>query len=550
MDMSQYRGLFISESREHLRAIGELVVALESGAADRETIDSLFRAAHSLKGMASSMGYGRIATLAHKMEDFMDRFRRGEVVFTAVAADLLLEGADLIEAMIQDVEQELPGEREIDGLQERLAGYSPTVLEEPVLPADDVGKSEAIAEDPLPAVPITDSGVKQEGRRGGAESQQTVRVRTEVLDHLINLTGELITTKHRLMTVGKDVGLPRLDDAIIDLSRLLRELHNEVVLVRMLPFSAISDRFPRMVRDLARKGGKEAAFEIVGKEIELDRGILEELTDPLIHTLRNAVDHGLEPEDERLACGKSPQGKITLSVSREKDLVVVTIEDDGRGMDPAKLIATAVANGLIEPEEGRLMSPREAFLLTCIPGFSTAREVTDVSGRGVGMDAVRTTVQALGGSMAIESEEGRGSRIILKLPLTVAIINVLLATAGPLTVAIPVPAVLRTLEIRRDMVEVCDAQNIFYLDDEPLPLLSLEGTFGLQPVLRSASAIPVFVSEVKGRRVGVAVDRFIGQQEVFVKPLGRPLDRLKGLAGGAVMGDGQIVFILDIANLF
>ncbi len=549
MDMSQYRGLFISESREHLRAIGELIVVLESEAVDRETIDSLFRSAHSLKGMASSMGYGRIATLAHKMEDFMDRFRRGGEVFTAGAADLLLEGADLIEAMIQDVEQGLSGEREIDGLLERLAGYSAASPSEPVVLADDGGRLGTI-ELTHPMNTVTESGVKVEGPKGGGESQQTVRVKTEVLDHLINLTGELITTKHRLLTIGKDVGLASFGDAITELSRLLRELHNEVVLVRMLPFSAVSDRFPRMVRDLARKGGKDAVFEIVGKEIELDRGILEELADPLIHILRNAVDHGLESEKERLASGKPLQGKITLSVSREKDLVVVTVEDDGRGMDPARLIATAVAKGVIGPEEGRLMSPREAFLLTCIPGFSTAGEVTDVSGRGVGMDAVRSTVQTLGGSMAIESEKGCGSRIILKLPLTIAIINVLLVTAGPLTVAVPVSAVMRTLEIRRDMIEVCDNQTLFYLDEEPLPLLSLEETFGFRSTSRSANTIPLFVSEVKGRKVGVTVDRFLGQQEVFVKPLGSPLDKLKGLTGGAVLGDGQIVFILDIANLF
>jgi two-component system chemotaxis sensor kinase CheA len=549
MDMSQYQGLFISESREHLRFIGELVVALESETADRETIDSLFRSAHSLKGMASSMGYGRVAALAHKMEDFMDRFRRGEMVFTAGAADLLLEGADLIEAMIRDVEEGLPGEREIDELLERLAGYPPLSAGEPALPTDDDGKGGMDSEVSLPPAPVSDVAVKGEIRRG-AEFQQTVRVKTEVLDHLVNLTGELITTKHRLTTIGKEVGLTRLDDAITELSRLLRELHNEVVLVRMLPFSAISDRFPRMVRDLARKGGKEASFEIVGKEIELDRGILEEIADPLIHILRNAVDHGLESERERLACGKPPQGKITLSVSREKDLVVVTVEDDGRGMDPAKLIAAAVDKGVIGPEEGRLMSPREAFLLTCVPGFSTAKEVTDVSGRGVGMDAVLTTVQTLGGNFTIESEEGRGSRMVIKLPLTIAIINVLLATTGPLTIAIPVSSVLRTLEIRRDMVEVCDNQTIFYLDEEPLPLVSLEKIFGLQPALRSLNAIPILVSEVRGRKVGMAVDHFLGQQEVFVKPLGRPLDRLKGVAGGAVMGDGQIVFILDVANLF
>jgi len=549
VDMSQYRNLFISESREHLRAIGERIVAMESEAADREKIDALFRSAHSLKGMASSMGYSRIAELAHKLEDFMDRFRRESIDFTADSADLLLEGADLIEAMIRDIEEGLPGERDVTGLLEKLAGYSPKLAADAPTPAGDEGGAvllPEIGEEQAPgAKPVT----RTEGLKGKAEPQQTVRVKTEILDNLINITGELITAKHRLMTIGKDLGLTSLDDAVTDLTRQLRELHNEVMLVRMLPFSAASDRFPRMLRDLARKAGKDIAFEIVGREIELDRGILEGLADPLTHILRNAVDHGVESEAERLSCGKPAQGKITLSVSREKDILVIAIEDDGRGMDPEKLVEAAVAKGLVDTEEGKSMSQREAFLLTCLPGFSTAKEVTDVSGRGVGMDAVRTTVRSLGGSLAIESEVGRGSRFLLKLPLTIAIINVLLAETGNLTVAIPVSTVLRTLEVRRTMVEVCGRQHVVHLDEETLPFLNLTGIFGLPMRTPIAATIPLFVSEVKGHRVGVAVDRFLGQQEVFVKSLGRPLATLKGLAGGAILGNGQVVFILDVANL-
>jgi two-component system chemotaxis sensor kinase CheA len=321
------------------------------------------------------------------------------------------------------------------------------------------------------------------------------------------------------------------------------------MLVRMLPFAAISDRFPRMIRDLARKGGKDVSFEIIGKEIEFDRGILEELANPLIHILRNAVDHGLENEAERSSIGKHPQGKISLTVGREKDLMVVTVADDGRGMSRERLIETAIARGIVRPEEGRHMSQREALMLTCIPGFSTASEVTDVSGRGVGMDAVRATVRSLGGSLAIESEVGRGSRFILKLPLTITIINVLLAEAGNLTVAIPVSTVIRTLEVKREMIDACGRQYVFHLDDEPLRFLPLDEIFGLPSRLPAAGAIPLFVSEVKGRRIGLAVDRFLGQQEVFVKPLGRPLDKMKGLAGGAILGSGQVVFILDVPNL-
>ena len=237
----------------------------------------------------------------------------------------------------------------------------------------------------------------------------------------------MITNKFRLMNVGKEVESASLNEALAELARLLRELYNSVIHVRMMPFATISNRFPRMVRDLAKKNGKEVAFAIEGDDIELDRGIMEELADPLIHIIRNAVDHGLETADERLACGKPAQGLIRLAACREKDRVVIVVEDDGRGMDPAKLLASAIEKGFLRPEKAAELSTRETLLLICMPGFSTAREVTDVSGRGVGMDAVSSTIKSLSGSLAIESEQGRGSKIILNLPLTITIINVLLA---------------------------------------------------------------------------------------------------------------------------
>ncbi|HLO26340.1 MAG TPA: chemotaxis protein CheA [Geobacteraceae bacterium] len=533
MDMSHYRELFISETREHLRTFSELIVALEKEPDDKENIDSLFRTAHSIKGMAAAMGYSELSTLAHKIEDLMDKVRKKVFPFAPAIADLLLEGSDFLDAMVSDIEANVTADRDFSGLVEKLVGYVPGVPKE--------------AEPPQPGGEKEESPVEKGDVH--PESRQTVRVRTEVLDSLINLTGELITNKNRLMNIGLDLASAPLDDAMMELGKLLRELHNEVLNVRMMPFASISNRFPRIIRDLAQKSGKEVAFDIDGKEIELDRGILEQLSDPLVHILRNAVDHGLETGAERQAYGKNEQGRIRLSVSREKDLVVVTVEDDGRGMDPAKLIAAALDKGLIKPEEAKRLSPRDAFLLTCIPGFSTAREVTDVSGRGVGMDAVRSTIRSLGGSIAMDSEVGRGSRITLKLPLTIAIINVLLVKCAGLTLAVPLTSILRTLEIRRGDISSQGRHKLFFLDGEGIPLVSMNRIFGTQAPSSPGSVIPLFVGEVKGRKLGLVVDRFLGQQEVFVKPLGRPLARLKGLAGGATLGNGEVVFILDVANI-
>jgi two-component system, chemotaxis family, sensor kinase CheA len=540
MDMSQYRELFISESREHLRSMNELIVSLEKGDDARAKIDALFRNAHSIKGMAASMGYQDIAELAHKIEDLMDRVRKGVVVFGADVADLLLEGSDVLESMVLDVEQGGTGNRDITGLVQKIGGYNlaeATEAAASLLPRQ--------AEPPS----LSDDASKPVKREKQVASRQTVRVKTEILDHLINTTGELLTNKHRLMNAGREIGSAKLEEALMELSRLLRELYNGVINVRMMPFTAIVDRFPRMVRDLAKKSGKEVAFEIEGAEIELDRGILEELTDPIIHILRNAVDHGLETAAERLACGKPAKGRIRLSVRREKDQVIIVVEDDGRGMDPAKLIASAIEKGLIKPEKGSALSTREALLLTCLPGFTTAREVTDVSGRGVGMDAVKSTMQSLAGTLAIESEPGVGSRIVLKLPLTITIINVLLAEVAGFSVAIPVTNILRTMELRRDLISTLGKQEVFYLEDEALPVVSLRRVLEIPPAPSDREFIPLFMTEIKGHRVGLAVDRFLGQREVFVKPLGRPLAKLNGLAGGAILGDGEVVFILDVANL-
>ncbi|GFE57273.1 chemotaxis protein CheA [Geobacter sp. AOG1] len=541
MDMSPYRDLFISESREHLRAVSELIVKVEQEAGSRKDMDALFRAAHSLKGMAASMGYGEIAELSHRIEDLMDRVRKEELVFDAGIADLLLEGADLLEVMITDVANEVQAVRDIGDLVQRLVAYRPATGTAGTADGGDVAGG-APSDRQSPA----DLLHGEPDRHGDAS--QTVRVRTEVLDHLINITGELITNKHRLMTVGKELASQPLDEATVELSRLLRDLHTEVLLVRLIPFSTIADRFPRVVRDLAKKVGKEVVFEVDGKGIELDRGILEGLSDPLTHILRNAVDHGLELPDERRACGKPLHGRIRLAARREKDQVVVVVEDDGRGMDPALLIASAIEKRLVSPEAGRLMSAREAFMLTCIPGFSTAREVTDVSGRGVGMDAVRSTIQTLGGNLTIESELGKGSRFILRLPLTIAIINVLLVRLARVALAIPITSVQRTVELRRDLIYSRGKQKVFDFDGEALPLLSLNRILGL-PHSHAGELLPLFVSELKGRRVGLVVDEFIGQQEIFVKPLGRPLASMKGLGGGAVLGNGEVVFILDVANV-
>ena len=548
MDMSQYRDLFIAETKEHLGGMNECLAGLEKNPADIDKINSLFRHAHSVKGMGASMGYGGIAELAHAMEDLMDGVRRGDHAYTATVADLLLEGIDRLADMVVDIENDGTGSMDISGIVGRLKGHVPAA--DPGRASQDIGPEPGVLSNVQEELKDT-VGVPGEAeiRDGQVESWKTVRVKTEILDNLINVTGELVTARHRLSVIGRESGSAVLNEAISDLSRLLRELHGEVMKIRLMPFAALAERFPRMVRELAKKSDKEVNFEIIGKEIEIDRGTLENLADPLVHLLRNAIDHGLEKREERIAAGKAAEGSIRLEARREKDQAVIIVTDDGRGMDPVRLIESAVERELVKEEEKDSISPQEAFMLTCIPGFSTARQVTDISGRGVGMDVVRSSVLSLGGSLSIESEIGRGTSIKVRVPLTVSIIQVLLVTCSSMFVGFPVARVQRTIELKRDNLVRQGKRIVFYLDGEEMPLLSLSRLLGVRPARMSGDCIPTVVTELREKKVGLIVDRFEGQTEIFLRPLGRPFDSLRCAAGGAILGDGRVVMVLDTAGL-
>ncbi|MBJ6727898.1 chemotaxis protein CheA [Geomonas sp. Red875] len=541
MDMSQYRALFLAESREYLEEMGRCVVALDSGAGGKPEVDALFRAAHSLKGMALSMEFEPIVALAHSMEDLMVRVRDGALSFDRGIGDLLLEGADLLEGMMQDLEAERPL-RGPEDLPLRLSSYSPGQATAPKAP-EPAPEPEVGA----PAEPAREA-LRETPAEAGFEPA-TVRVRTELLDHLANLTGELLTNKQRLLSLAREVSSSRLDEALTETNRLLRSLQDEVARVRLMPFDAICPRLERSVRDVSRKSGKQADFVIEGREIGLDRGVLEQLGEPLNHILKNAVDHGLEPAEERQSLGKPERGTVTLSVTRDRDQVVILVTDDGRGMDPAKMIASAVKKGLIDPDEGAMLSPRQALMLSVIPGFSTAGKVTEVSGRGVGMDAVNSTIRRLGGILAIDSQVGSGSRFTLRLPMTIATVHALLVRCGKFKGAVPVSAVQRSVELRREQIRSESGRQVFYLGDEPVPVLSLNRILGLPLGRFPRGFLPVFVTEVKGRQLGLVVDELLGQHELYIKPLGRPLGKVAGVAGGAILGDGEIVPVLDLATL-
>ncbi len=674
MDMSKYVKMFVSESQEHLQKMDGLLLALEQNGADRPAIDTLFREAHSVKGMSASMGYEELAKVSHKMEDYLDRFRGGKGALERHAVDLLLEGVDLLRKAVEEIAGGQAPSLRADGYEATMAsllasgqgsaggpiadraeeaaarelaeakGLALFVVEIQVAPdaplpsarayitlrrarllgevlrstpsVDQVqagefssrlsmllGTSRSAAEvqafmASLPdVVSVSVRTVEPEGEGGqpgpaggghpgqgprgslaaeggpsaapatqaqtsvlpstapagpfpAASSRVTamIRVDTRLLEDLMDHVGELVTAKGSLVEESQGIPSRALHECVGRVESLVKGLQQQTMKLRMMPLEMITDRFPRAVRDLARKRGKDVSLVILGKEIELDRAILEELPDPLLHIFRNSIDHGIEPPGERVRNGKPPNGTIRLEASEERESVVIRVSDDGRGMDPALLRRLALERGIITREQYESLPDGEVLNLITVPGFSTAKEVTDVSGRGVGMDVVRSAVESLRGSLIIESTLGKGSSFTLTLPLTLAVVAVLLLEVGAERYALPVSGVEQILHVPAGEIQRSQGQELLARDGVLIPLVRLGHLLGC-PETDSGAHRLLVLCQMRGRLVGVVVDRLLGYREAVVKSLGKALKGLRGFAGVTILGDGSTVLILDINTL-
>jgi len=389
-----------------------------------------------------------------------------------------------------------------------------------------------------------------EGVAGGGRSRH-IRVDLRRLDTLMDLIGELVTERGRLNEVaarwvGQD---PEIDDVAIQISRLSADLQNEIIQARMTPVWQVFDRFPRLVRDVARQLDKQVSFRVEGKEIELDREILDELGDPLVHLLRNAVDHGIEPPAERKRLKKNPEGEIVLAAVRERSSVAISISDDGRGIDRMKILEKAKREGIVGPPVESL-SDDQLLRVLARPGFSTAEAVTSVSGRGVGIDVAMTRIRALGGSVEIRTEPGKGTTFVLRLPVTLAIVRALIAAVGHERYALPLTYVAETVEFGTVPLTTMEGRDAIVLRDRVVPLVDLRkllGTNGGAPA--PPPRRPVIVLEMGERRAGIVVDGMLSQQEIVVKGFDAPQGTLPVFSGATIMGDGVPALILDAAGL-
>jgi two-component system chemotaxis sensor kinase CheA len=393
-------------------------------------------------------------------------------------------------------------------------------------------------------------GLKEETKKdagGKASICETLKIKASSLDNLIDLVGELLICHSRLERLIRFSADANLKDAVEDLRRIIRDLQGEVMMVRMVPVANIFNRFPRMVRDLSRKLGREVQFTIEGSEIELDRTVLDEISEPLIHIIRNSIDHGIESPEERRKKGKPEKGRLKLVARKEKNSVLIEVEDDGRGMDAEKIRKRAVEKGLISLEEARKIPDNQIIYFVCVPGFTTCEEASTVSGRGVGMDVVKSKIQKMGGNLEIETELGKGTKIKMQLPLTLAIMQVLLVKVGGETLAIPISSVEQVLRLNSQMIKKVGRNSVLTYQGRTVPLYETGLLLGMKK--EGTKSKYIIVVEVSGRLKGLLVDEIEGEQEIVIKSLSYDLSEVKGLGGATILGDGRPAFILDVRSL-
>jgi two-component system, chemotaxis family, sensor kinase CheA len=653
-EMAEIAKVFFQESREGLDVMESGLLSL-GATTDNESINTIFRAAHSIKGGSATFGFTEVAGFTHGVETLLDEMRNGVRPLTADAIQVLLQSCDCLREMMAATEAEQPLDQariaslnadiaHILGEQPRGAHAPPAaaraaatntettgwrIVFEPVadllrlrnepsrmfaelarlgafaaradvsrVPALDTldpescylswdiemsgqisraeldevfdwvdsrcrleftPKADSAAAAPAQAEPSPETragaslavpAAAAQVQKAGAESG-SIRVATEKLDNIINLVGELLITQSMLSGFADGIGpgeLDRLRQGLSQLARNTRELQESVMQIRMLPISFAFNRFPRLVHDLSRKLGKKVEIKLTGENTELDKTVLEKIGDPLVHLVRNALDHGLEIPERRAAAGKRETGTLELSAFHEGGNIIIEVRDDGAGLNKAKILGKARERGLVLADQE--LTDEQIDNLIFMPGFSTADQISDVSGRGVGMDVVRRNINDLGGYVQISSKEGRGSTIRIRLPLTLAILDGQLVRVGKEVYIISLLAIVETIQVSRDRVNTLAGRTeVFRLRDEYLPVVKLCDQFGVEPDSRRAEDGLLVVVEADGTRVGVLVDDLLAQQQVVIKSLESNFKPVTGIAGATILGDGAVALIIDVADL-
>lgn len=674
MDTSEFKDVFEAEARDYLQALNQDLLQLENNPDDSSVLNEMFRAAHSLKGMSSTMGYHELADFTHQMESVLDLLRVGELTATEEINNILFKTIDILELLLNKtlLNQELPDishmVNQLNVIIKNKGKYIDHTDIEISAPSSQSGQSnlatisldeydlETIAQariesfdaleiyirlrpktllksvrvytvfqaleqvgtiikckpsaeelenerfdrefalilltqedksiieklinniseiesvivseinpehkketegrivkpletrENLPkSTTAASSAVKQRTtplQSKGVFADKFTRVETERLDNLINLVGELVISKTQVMEINTTNSTEHVKNALVQLDRITTELQYAAMKLRMVPIKQVFGRFPRLVRDLAQAHNKDINLEIIGEETELDRSLVNKIGDPLVHLIRNSIDHGIETKEQRKSLGKPPQATIRISAYHEGSHVLIKVADDGQGLDVESIKRTAIERGLLPSNYNAIFTVNEAINMIFEPGFSTNDYVTDISGRGVGMDIVKNIVESLSGQIEIDSKSAQGLCVTIKLPLTLAIIKALLVKCKNQTYAIPIQAVKESLLVNSNQIKTVSQQQVIVLRNEVLPLIDLAEFLGFAPSSHG-DVLSVIVIESQGVKIGFIIDDLIGQQEIVIKSLTDVLGDVYGISGATVLGDGQVALILD-----
>ncbi|MBI5587814.1 MAG: chemotaxis protein CheW [Deltaproteobacteria bacterium] len=527
MDTSKYKALYLQETGEHLKGVEKGLLTLEKDPVDAASVDALFRHYHSIKGMSASMGYDPLAKLAHAQEDLLDKIRQKKIPFSADIAGALLKCLDALRNLVARVEEDIPLDVDISPFVEALkaaAEGSPSSAPKPV----------AAVEETAPE---------------GLKLSHVMKVEGSVFDDLLATVGDLFMVLSAFRALSHESRSVAVKDGIYSLGKTVNTLHGSILSARMLPIADLTEGLPRVIRDLCKACGKDVELKLEGADLRLDRAILESLGSPLVHIIRNAVDHGIEEPVERARSGKGAKGSITVRAYSKKDRAVIEVSDDGRGINTEKLKEKARAKGVPEARL-KTMTEKEVLMLICVPGLSSSDKVTDISGRGVGMDVVKEAIEGLGGALEIESVPGQGTNIILELPLTTSITKTLIVTVGSEQFLLPISRIVKVLEVRSTET----LKGVYQIEGADVPLIHLAAALCMKHAERPFSTI--IVVEHRGESgvgainlVGVIVDDFGDEIDAYIKPLLPPISKLGGVSGITIMGDGRPVFLLDLPHI-
>jgi two-component system chemotaxis sensor kinase CheA len=538
-------GMFIADATDHLGTIEATLLKLEKSPADLKLVNDIFRPFHTVKGNAGVLGIASIEEFAHKIETLLDLARSGKHPIGPAEIDLVLKTVDLLKLIIEELPARAAGKPVTDTLARRrelMARVDELIAGTPTPPSHKAGFSSP--------PPPSSNGEGERGRSSARDEQSTVKVDTKKLDNLVDMVGELVIAQAILAEDPAIVGAAddRLTRRLAHVRRITSDLQRDTMAMRMVPIRQTFQKMARLSRDLARKFEKPCTMTLAGEDTELDRKVVEHLTDPLMHMVRNAIDHGIEPPAARRAAGKPPTAELRLRAFHRAGFIVVEITDDGAGLDTEKILAKAVAQGLVPA--GADLSPAEVHQLIFQPGFSTAAQVTELSGRGVGMDVVRRNIEALRGRIDIQTELGKGATFSIQLPLTLAIVDGILLGVGGDRFVIPTFAVQESFRPQPEQVQSMQGQVcMVQVRDRLYPLLHLGEVFSIAGARRRISEGTVIICHDSGRSVALAVDELLGKQEVVIKSLGEMFRNIRGIAGGAILGDGRIGLILDTGGL-